>query len=648
VSAAVGAERIHGLGEMASRIREYGWGASALGAIGGWSPELQSTVNLMLSLPNPAWVCWGEDLTFLYNDAYAPRLEGRHPDALGCRFPAVWPEAWAVAGPKMEACLREGRSFQEESILVPILMHGRLVDQYWSHAQSPVFEDGEIAGVINISQNVTDQVLLNRQRDAVADRLSHVLRATSDGVVYVDREWRITYLNDSAKQILSAVGDAAGRDLWEMYPVAVYEGSPYVEHYFRAMDERLAGEFEAYYPAPLRLWLHISVKPAEEGIVIFFRDVSEERRKTDALRQSQMRMRAIYSTSQAYMGMLSVEGTILECNRAALGFADSRPEDVIGLRFWQGPWFASTPGMPERVREAVRRAAAGECVRMEMPLIRPGDGTTLTFDFSLSPVRNEAGEITYLVPEGHDISPLKTAQSVILQTEKLAAVGRLASSIAHEINNPLESVTNLLYLAARSATPGETQEYIAVAERELLRVSAIANQTLRFHKQSSKPKAVLCDELIDGVLAIHQGRIVSTRVMVERRRPETRPVTCMDGEVRQVLANLIGNAIDAMGARGGRLLIRTGDATDWRTGRQGLKVTVADTGSGMSETTQKKAFEPFYTTKGFGGTGLGLWISHEIVGRHKGRLKVKSNQREGSSGTVFTMFLPVSIESVAA
>ena len=240
-----------------------------------------------------------------------------------------------------------------------------------------------------------------------------------------------------------------------------------------------------------------------------------------------------------------------------------------------------------------------------------------------------------------DVTARKQNEEALLRTEKLAAVGRLATSIAHEINNPLESITNLLYLIRESKDLSqEVREYVDTAERELRRVSAITNQTLRFHKQSTRPTAVTCEELVHGILVLYQARIVNSRVKVEKRKHATTPVLCFEGEIRQVLNNLIGNAIDAMHPLGGRLLLRSRETTHWPTGRRGLVLTVADTGLGISSTVKTKIFDAFFTTKGIGGTGLGLWVSKEIVDRHRGALNMRTSQTEGHSGTVFTFFLP--------
>jgi signal transduction histidine kinase len=261
-------------------------------------------------------------------------------------------------------------------------------------------------------------------------------------------------------------------------------------------------------------------------------------------------------------------------------------------------------------------------------------------DFVYQPRREADGTISGIIALGVDVTESKRAELALMQTEKLAAVGRLASSIAHEINNPLESVTNLLYLARETAISTQTREYLTLADRELRRVSVIANQTLRFHKQSSRPQSITCEDLIGSAISVYQGRLVNSSVEVERRKRAVHPVLCFEGEIRQVLSNLIINAIDAMHPHGGRLLMRSREGTDWRTERKGLILTVADTGSGMSPDIAPKIFEPFFTTKEIGGTGLGLWVSHEIVQRHGGVLAVRSSQRKGRSGTVFTLFLP--------
>lgn len=237
-----------------------------------------------------------------------------------------------------------------------------------------------------------------------------------------------------------------------------------------------------------------------------------------------------------------------------------------------------------------------------------------------------------------DITEMKMAEVALRESEKLAIVGRLASSIAHEINNPLEAVTNLLYLAAQSADEA-TRVNIEAAQQELMRVSQITAQTLQFRRQRSMPEAVNVVTLLHSVLTLYQGRFTQAGIVVTCEEIDAPQLVCYAGEIRQLMANFIGNALDAM-PRGGRLLIRIRPATDWRDGSAGVRITVADNGHGMSVGTRKKIYDPFFTTKESTGTGLGLWVSAGIAEKHHGSISVRSSDGAGASGTVFSVIFP--------
>jgi signal transduction histidine kinase len=240
-----------------------------------------------------------------------------------------------------------------------------------------------------------------------------------------------------------------------------------------------------------------------------------------------------------------------------------------------------------------------------------------------------------------DVTDARKHDDMLRRTEKLAAVGRLASSISHEINNPLESVVNLLYLIENSESAGsEMRTYAKLATSELARVSHIVTQTLKFHRQTVLAQHARMAEILESVISLFQGRLNGLQVRLYRRFDPDDSISCLAGDIRQVFANLIGNALDALQGEGD-LWVRTRRSQDWITGVPGIRVTVADNGSGMSEKTRRNLFEAFYTTKPSTGTGLGLWVSQGIVHSHGGRIFLRSSQVPGRSGTVFSLFFPL-------
>jgi signal transduction histidine kinase len=188
------------------------------------------------------------------------------------------------------------------------------------------------------------------------------------------------------------------------------------------------------------------------------------------------------------------------------------------------------------------------------------------------------------------------------------------------------------------ATDEELRKYLTTAEEELYRVSHIVAHSLRFNRQSSAASEAQLSTLIDSALALYRGRLQNSRVQVFTAYSDTQPLLCLTGELRQVFANLIGNSFEA--TREGKLILRARPATDPQTGISGVRCTVADTGHGIDPRTFAHIFEPFITTKGELGTGLGLWVSAEILRRHHATVKVRSSTRPGRSGTVFSIFFP--------
>jgi PAS domain S-box-containing protein len=240
-----------------------------------------------------------------------------------------------------------------------------------------------------------------------------------------------------------------------------------------------------------------------------------------------------------------------------------------------------------------------------------------------------------------DITAKLKSETALRQTEKLAAVGRLASSIAHEINNPLEAITNLLYLMENDAQmQPDTREFLKSAQSELGRVSHIATQTLRFQRQSRERAEARMTEILDSVIALYTTRLAEPGISIERQYRSHSQIAGFPGELRQVFSNLLRNAMDAIGQRG-RIIVRERSCRDARTGREGVRITIADSGHGMAADVKKRLFEPFFSTKPSTGTGLGLWVSQEIVQKHSGHFQVKSSTDAARHGTVFSVFFPV-------
>ena len=301
------------------------------------------------------------------------------------------------------------------------------------------------------------------------------------------------------------------------------------------------------------------------------------------------------------------------------------------------------PGLSERDKAAVGGLGLGAFIAA---VLRAGErnyfwdlviATNEPRDWSITdaPLLEEIAERTWVAIER------TRTEKALMETEKLAAVGRLASSIAHEINNPLEAVTNLLYLMESADLPADAAQYLRLAQAELSRVSQITVETLRFSRRNTNAIAVRLSDVIESVISLHDGKLKASRVQVERRFRDHSKLVCFPNELRQVIANLIGNAIESMaGCDPSRLCLRVRDANDALKGRAGIRLTVADTGAGMSETTLRRIWEPFFTTKGDTGTGLGLWVSQEIIRKHQGSVQVRSSREQRNRGSVFSLFLP--------
>jgi signal transduction histidine kinase len=248
------------------------------------------------------------------------------------------------------------------------------------------------------------------------------------------------------------------------------------------------------------------------------------------------------------------------------------------------------------------------------------------------------------VLHSHAQRELDRTTVMLRENQKLITIGRLAASIAHEINNPLESITNLLFLLGEEKDLSPTViSYLSLAQRELDRVAQISRQTLRFSRETTGPSSVRIDELLEEVLSLYNRRIVERDLRVVRQYDCPEDALVYPGEMRQVLSNLVTNAIEAS-SHHGRLLLRVRCRRSWTDpGVHGIRVSVGDNGSGIPPEVQQRLGEPFFTTKGQRGTGLGLWVTRSIIQRYGGELQLRSSVHPERHGTVFSIFLPTNL-----
>ncbi|HEU4636803.1 MAG TPA: PAS domain S-box protein [Edaphobacter sp.] len=344
---------------------------------------------------------------------------------------------------------------------------------------------------------------------------------------------------------------------------------------------------------------------------------------------------AIVESSDDAILSCDLDGKITSWNRSAERIFGYTANEILG----RSTSILASPRCQDDAARVLDEIRAGGRIDHYETWRRHKDGTDVLISMTVSPICDGSGKIIGASKVSRDITSTRRAEEALRNTDKLALAGRMAASIAHEINNPLESVTNLLYLTEHEVISEEARSYLTLAQHELARVSHIASQTLGFFRNAQGSSQVPLQEILDSALSLHLGRLSTSNVVVLKEYASIPSQLVHQGELRQVIVNLIGNALDAM-SDGGRLRLRVRAAYDPVTDTRGARIVIADTGAGMSQSTRRQIFEPFFTTKGASGTGLGLWVSSQIIARHKGRISLRSSQSPNHCGTVFSIFLP--------
>jgi PAS domain S-box-containing protein len=374
------------------------------------------------------------------------------------------------------------------------------------------------------------------------------------------------------------------------------------------------------------------------------RAIEESRAHLQKALDASQRLAAIVESSDDAIIGKDLNGIVTSWNTCAERMFGFTAEEMIG----QSVRKIIPPDVfpdEDRIMSAVAR---GERTEHFETIRKRKDGECIEVSLTISPVFDESGDIAGVASISRDISQQKKVEKALHTTERLATVGRMAATLAHEINNPLEAVTNLVYLAQSCMAAEDGKRFLRQAQQELARVALLTKQTLGFYRETKGARQLTLGELVTPLVSVFSARARNKQISLDTQIRQDPSILGIPGEIRQLFANLLNNSIDAV-PNAGRIVIRIERAREHSGAlRQGARLTVCDNGPGIPGELRKKLFEPFFTTKREVGTGLGLWVSLNVVSKHEGSIKVRSSTAAGKSWAVFSVFFPSTPASLAA
>jgi two-component system, chemotaxis family, CheB/CheR fusion protein len=399
-------------------------------------------------------------------------------------------------------------------------------------------------------------------------------------------------------------------------------------------------------PDGSRITVVVSIRPLKSergeitGAINCFYDITERKQAEQNLSEAARRFRFLAESMPQKIFTAKPNGE--------LDYLNQQWVEYTGLVFEQIKecgWktFIHPEDLPENLRTWQHSIDSGEPFRFEHRF-RRADGNYRWHLSRAVAMRDSNGNIRMWIGSNTDIQDVREQEDRLRKIEKMAAAGQLASSIAHEVNNPLSSVTNSLYLLENHANLDESARfYVSIASTELARVSRIVKQSLSYYRAGTVPGDVDLDAIVNESLNIFSEKLKRTGIELKPKVDSGAALVGFPDELRQVVDNLLLNALEAMPG-GGRLSISVHESYDWTRNdhkhRKGVRLTIADTGCGIPKDILAQVFEPFFTTKTEKGTGLGLWILQGIISKHEGIMSLRSSDVKGKSGTVISIFFP--------
>jgi PAS domain S-box-containing protein len=470
--------------------------------------------------------------------------------------------------------------------------------------------------------------------------LAAIVDSSDDPIVSKDLDGTIISWNAAAIRVFGyQPEEILGRSILTLIPPDLHHEEEEILRKLRAGERIEHFETVRIKKNGERIPMSVTISPVRDdtGRVIaaskIARDVSD-RKRTD---ETRFRLAAIVDSADDAIIGKDLNGIVRTWNEGAHRTFGYTAEEMIGQ-----PILRLIPhDLQYEEEEILRKLRAGERIDHYETIRARKSGETFEVSVTISPIRDESGHVIGASKIARDISDRKRIERLLVQSEKLAATGRMAAAIAHEINNPLESLMNLIFLARQNAPAGsKAQRYLLTAEEELERVSHIARQTLGYYRDTGSPVDVHLHDLIQNVLTVYNSKLLSAAISVDTRFNDLQKIRVSKGEMLQVFSNVIANAIDAM-PHDGRLTISTRNVIS--SSGDGIQIVIRDNGTGISAENLPRVFEPFFTTKGDLGTGIGLWVAKQLVDGRGGQISINSDTQPGKTGTTVTVFIPFAV-----